>query len=89
MSSHNQFVRCLENIQDLSGQGLYKYALILGGAGVFSRKTICYNKKTKQYRITNHIDDTKQTLTAKQIMDRKITLVGHAMEQRCLIAVID
>jgi len=89
MSSHNQFVRCLENIQDLSGQGLYEYALILGGAGVFSRKTIRYNKKTGKYHIINHIDGTKQTLTSKQIVSPSYTNIGEAMVKRCLIAVID
>jgi uncharacterized protein YaaR (DUF327 family) len=87
--NHNQFVRCLENIQDLSGQGLYEYALILGGSVFRSRKTISYDPKTKKYRIVNHIDDTTQTLTGKQIMDRKYTNIGEAMKKRCLIAEIE
>ncbi len=85
--NHNQFVRCLENIQDLSGQGLYDYAMILGGGGMFSRKTIKYNPKTKKYRIINHIDDSKFFLTGEEILDGSI--IGEAMSKRCLIALID
>jgi len=84
---HNQFVRCLENIQDLSGQKLYDYAITLGVA--YSRKTIKYNEKANTYTITNHIDNSKQTLNSNQIMDTKCTNVGKAMKMRCLIALID
>lgn len=85
---HNQFVRCLENIQDLSGMGLYEYALIIGGLAN-SMKTIRYNAKTDKYSILNHIDDTRQTLTAKQMLDKRYTNIGEGMKKRCLIALID
>lgn len=86
--NHNQFVRYLENIQDLSGQKLYEYAMLLNG-NAYSRKTIKYNPKTKLYSITNHIDNSKQVLSKKQILNKKITLIGEAMIKRSLIALID
>lgn len=85
---HNQFVRCLENIQDLSGQGLYEYAIKLNSF-MISRKTISYNPKTKKYKIINHIDDSKQYLTDKQMMNEEYTNIGKAMKLRALIAEID
>ena len=85
MKNHNQFIRCVENIQDLSGQKLYNYALILAGGAVFSRKTIKYTPKNKLYAILNHIDDSKEILTEKGLQKSNI---GEAMKKRCLIAII-
>ena len=82
--SHNQFIRCIENIEDLSGQEKYEYGLLVGGCAV-SRKTICYNKKTKKFVVENHIDDTTEKLTKKQMVAR----FKEAMDKRCLIAEIN
>ena len=86
MKHHNQFVRCLENIQDLSGQKLYEYALMLAGGAVHSLKTIKYNKKKDVYRITHHIDDTKETLTSNEL---KKSNIGKGIKLRSLIAIIN
>ena len=86
--NHNQFIRCLENIQDLSGQKLYNYAMLLNG-GAYSRKTIKYDKKRNQYEITNHIDETHQTVTEIEIINNRGTLLGEAIKKRSLIALID
>ena len=83
---HNQFIRCIENIQDLSGQKLYEYAMLLGGGFAHSKKTIKYISKTKKYSIVNHIDNSKESLTEK---DFKKTLIFKAMAKRALIAIID
>lgn len=83
--NHNQFVRCPENIQDLSGQKLNSYAVMLNG-GMYSRKTIRYIKKTKRYSIVNHIDESRESLTERELMRSNI---GRAMKQRGLIAIID
>lgn len=86
--NHNQFVRCIENIQDLSGMGHYEYAMLLNG-GAFSRKTIIWDKQDKLYRITNHIDGTFQDLTEAELMNPLNTHLAEAMKKRALIALID
>jgi len=86
---HNQFVRCIENIQDLSGQGLYEYVVMLGGGLCGSYKTIKYNPKTKKFKVHNHIDDSTTSWTAKELMDKKLCVIGEAMQKRSLIAIID
>lgn len=86
MKNHNQFVRCLENIQDLSGQKLYSYALVLGGGGIFTRKTIKYDPKARRYYVTNRLDNTKEVLTKNALLKSNI---GKGMIKRALIAVID
>ena len=87
--NHNQFIRCPEQIEDLSLQGHYDYALLLSGGLVISRKHIQYLPKTKKFNIINHIDNTKQLLTKAQLMNPKITNIGKAMAKRALIAAID
>jgi len=86
MKNHNQFVRCVENIQDLSGQKLYNYAMILGGGGMFSKKTIKYDTVSKLYKIRHGIDNSKEEMTETEL---KKSLMGKAMRNRSLIAIID
>ena len=85
----NQFVKSLDQLKELIKLGHTEYALVLGGGGMFSRKDINYNEKTKKFKILNHIDDSKMILTEKEIMDRNITLIGAAMPLNSLIALID
>jgi shikimate kinase len=85
---HNQFVRCFENIQDLSLQEKFEYVVVLGGGLVVSRKTIRYNTKTKKYEIYNHIDDSKLKLTEKELKSGKHSNIYEAMQKRSLIAEI-
>jgi len=86
--NHNQFVRCLENIQDLTAQGQYEYSMIVGGF-MNSFKTIKYNSKTKKYNIVNHIDGSRECFKGSEMMNPNKTLIGKAMKKRCLIAIID
>lgn len=86
----NQFVRDLDHLIELCSLGHLDYAISLaGGLGIFSQKTIVYNKRLKKFSIINHIDNTKQFLTEQQIMDDKITNIGKAMPMNSLIAIIE
>ena len=88
--SKNQFVKTLDQLKDLCKQGIKDYAIIVAPRiGLYSRKTITFNKKTNKFNIHNHIDDSKQSLTEKQIMDDKITHIGTAMPKRSLVTLID
>jgi len=62
----------------------HEFALMLAGGLCFSRKTIKLTKSGK-YKITNHIDDTRQLLTAKQIMDSSYTNIGEGLTKRALL----
>lgn len=86
--NHNQFIRCVENIQDLTAQKHKEYVIRLN-SGIYSRKTIEYIKTKNKYKITNHIDNSKQILTEKELMNEKITHIGKAMKLRALIAIIN
>lgn len=85
--NHNQFVRCVENIQDLSGQEHYDYGIILGG-GMFSRRDIEYRPKARKlkYRVFSYVDDTTYYMTEKELL---AGIIGEAMQKRALIAEIE
>lgn len=86
----NQFVKNIDQLIELTEKGHHDYAIVLaGGLGLYSRKTIKYNKKTKKFSIYNHIDDSKMSLTHKELMDETITNIGKAMPLNSLIAIID
>ncbi|MFA7301790.1 MAG: hypothetical protein WC069_05790 [Candidatus Shapirobacteria bacterium] len=86
----NQFVRTPKQLKELIKEGHNNFALVLaGGLGIYSRKTIKYSDKTKQYSITNHIDNSKQKLTEKELMNESYTLIGKALKLKSLIAIIN
>lgn len=87
--TNNQFVKSLTQLKELIALGHHDYALVLGGGGMFSRKEIDYNEKTKKFKIINRIDESKQTLSEKEIMDEEYTLIGKAMPLNSLVALID
>lgn len=84
MKHHNQFIRCIENVEDLSGQELYEYALLLAGGAGYSRKTIKYYEASDNFEVKSHSDDTTEIFSA--INFRKH--FNNAMDKRSLIALI-
>jgi len=86
MKNHNQFIRCVENIQDLTAQKHFDYALMLAGGLAYSRKTIKYDPKTRKYNVKNHIDGSKEVLTERALLKSNI---GTGICKRCLIAIIN
>ena len=58
----------------------HEFAMMLAEGAAFSRKSILYIPKQKKYRIQNHIDDSWQKLTARQLMDEEYTNIGISMK---------
>jgi len=50
--------------------------------GVVSRKLIQWDEEEKTFWVLNCIDDTEQTLTEKQMMDKEYTLIGEAIRKK-------
>lgn len=65
----------LDNI--LEDEQEHDFAIILNG-GLYSRKGIRFGEG--HYYVYNYIDDTKQRLSAKQIMDESWTNIGLSMK---------
>lgn len=89
--TNNQFVENLDHLISLIKQKHNDYALVLNGnkGNIFSRKTIKYNPKTKTFKVFNHIDETEQILTEKEIINKKYSNIGRAIPLRSLIAIIE
>lgn len=55
----------------------HNFTLLLAGGLLQSKKRISFSDKTKSaYKITNHFDGTKQTLTPEEIFDESLTNIG-------------
>jgi hypothetical protein len=65
-------------LMDNEDEGYLDFAISLNG-GAFSRKEIMYNAISGKFLINNCIDDTEQDLSAKQLMNPKLTNIGEAI----------
>ncbi len=57
---------------------------ILLNHGLRSSKDILWDAEAKKFHVFNHIDQTVQHLTERQLMDRVFTNVGYAMKRGAL-----
>ena len=69
-------------LNDALQDGNHEFAIVLSG-GMGSRKTIY--PTARGYQLTNHIDDSEMSLTAKQLLDPKRTNIGEAMRKGAFI----
>lgn len=84
MKKNLKIVKTIKELKELIQKQYYEYFIKLN-YGIFSKKEINYNKKTKKYKITNCIDNTKQTITEKQLINKNITNIGDAITKKALI----
>ena len=80
------FVKNIRDLKNLIKDGYYEYRIALGGTAgaMYSRKTITLTT-TKKFHIINHIDDTTQVLTQKQLFLASFTYIGKGLRNNCLI----
>lgn len=83
----------ITNIEELNqalDEKRHDFTLLIAGGLLHSRKRIKYNGKGKnEYHVTNHIDGTKQVLTAEQIFDDKLTNIGIGMQRGAFLCEIN
>lgn len=84
----NKFVKNTTQLKKLLSEGYHEYALLLAGGIAISYKTIKYSAWNHKFQIINHIDDSRQELTEKELKDREYTLIGATMPLKSLIAII-
>jgi hypothetical protein len=75
-------IRNCRQLRQAIAKGYIGFRLILVGGG-YSRKTITINRKGR-FRIVNHIDDSLQKLTARELYTK--SNIGRAMRNGAFIA---
>lgn len=68
----------VNSLEELKHTDKRDYKMFLGSGIVFSRKTICY--QNGRFRIINHIDGSRQSLTEAKMMDKNVTNIGASIE---------
>ncbi len=85
-SGHRPTTKRITSIEDLKqeARGGADFALLLQH-GLFSRKTIDYDRSAKVFSIWNHIDDTEQELTEDELDDRSKTNIGWGIRKGAFV----
>jgi hypothetical protein len=52
--------------------------------GLRSSKDIVWDAEAKRFHVFNHIDQTEQHLTERQLLDGRLTNIGYAMKRGAL-----
>lgn len=47
--------------------------------GTYSRKSVYYRREDRRWLITNHIDDSEQTLSEVEVLDPSATIIPEAI----------
>lgn len=74
----------MRDLRKLLDDGFHEFRIVLNG-GLFSRKDITSNEKSKKFKVINHIDDSEQFLTEKELLDNSFTNIGQALKKKALI----
>jgi hypothetical protein len=75
-------IESIEQLKAEAEQGAEFFILL--NHGLRSSKDIVWDAKAKKFHIFNHIDQTEQHLTERQLMDRGFTNIGYAMKRGAL-----
>ena len=75
-------ITSIEQLKTESEQGAEFFILL--NHGLRSSKDIVWDAQAKTFHIFNHIDQTEQHLTERQVMDKNCTNIGYAMTKGAL-----
>jgi hypothetical protein len=72
----------MEQLKTESEQGAEFFILL--NHGLRSSKDIVWDAQARKFHIFNHMYQTEQHLTERQVMDRGYTNIGYAMKKKAL-----
>ena len=72
-------ITSMEQLKAEAEQGAEFFLLL--NHGLRSSKDIVWDRDAKRFHIFNHIDQTEQHLTERQIMDRNFANIGYAVKK--------
>jgi hypothetical protein len=78
-------VEDIEHLKELIRQGHHDFAISLKH-GLISRKQIKYDEKKQVFKVKNLIDNSKERLTEKKLLDDSITNIGKAITKGAFFA---
>jgi len=67
----------LDDLRKVLAHGMQEFKMVLNG-GLFSRKELALEPDGR-FWVFNHIDGSEFTLTAEELIDRNVTLIGEAV----------
>ncbi len=82
-NSNMKPINTIKELKEEAVKGADFYILLKHG--LVSRKTIRYDKKKKIFTVYNHIDDTKQKLTEKELLLLRYTNIGRAIRKGAFV----
>jgi hypothetical protein len=77
-------IKSIAELKKLANNKIIEVSILLNG-GLKSTKSIMFWKKTGKFMIENYIDNSPQSLTEKQLSDKKYTNIGEAIKKGALI----
>jgi len=80
-----QRIKNVKELRQSLEKGQREFRVLLGGGIIYSRKTIS-PLPDGRFRILNHIDNSIQKLTGRQLYARSITVIGEAMQKGAFLA---
>ena len=81
-----RIITSLEDLRTLASSKAIEVRLVLNG-GFFSRKTIRFDAKKVVWRVMNHIDGSRQTLTDAELWTH--SNIGKGLDRNALVLVED
>lgn len=78
----HQAIRNCRALRQAIAQGCHEFRLFLAGGVFMSRKYITLDRRNR-FRVENHIDDTVQMLTGRQLYTR--SNIGRAMQRGAFV----
>jgi len=75
-------ITSIEQLKTESEQGAEFFILL--NHGLRSSKDIVWDAQSKRFHVFNHIDQTEQHLTERQVLDESFTNIGYAMKKGAL-----
>ena len=75
-------ITSMEQLKAESEQGAEFFILL--NHGLQSSKDTAWDGDAKRFHIFNHIDQTEQHLTERQLMDKSVTNIGYALTKGAL-----
>lgn len=71
-------ITSVQQLREMIENDNLEYFILLNG-GLRSSKIVCMNDDGERFDIVNEIDESEQTLSEDELMDKNLTNIGYAI----------